>query len=57
MSSRRKAVKARAKKRKFLREVIKNYDDKLDPVDGIEGVPNSELERKKAYYENQLKRL
>lgn len=57
MSSRRKAVRARAKKRKFLKEVIKKYDDMLDPVDGVEVVSNSEIERKKAYYENQLKRL
>lgn len=50
-------MKARAKKRKFLRQVISNYEDKLDPVDGIEGVPHSDLERKKSYYEKQLRRL
>lgn len=50
-------MRARAKKRKFLKEVIKKYDDMLDPVDGVEVVSNSEIERKKAYYENQLKRL
>jgi len=37
--------------------VIQNYNDKLDPVDGICRVSKSELERKKAYYEKQLSRL
>ncbi len=57
MSSKKKAVKARQQRRKFLKKVIKNYEDKLDPVDGICGVSKSDLERKKAYHENQLHRL
>jgi len=50
-------AKQKRERRKFLKKVIKNYEDKLDPVDGICGVSKSDLERKKSYYEKQLKRL
>lgn len=53
----KKQVKQRSKRRKFLKQVIQNYEDKMDPDHGIEGVPRGELERKKAYYEKQLARL
>lgn len=57
MSSRRKAVKARKQRRKFLKIVIKNYEDQLAITDKRWDVPRSDLERKKSYYENQLHRL
>ena len=57
MSSRRKAVKARVQRRRFLKKVIKKYEDQLAITDKRWEIPRSDLERKKDYYENQLARL
>jgi hypothetical protein len=46
--SKRKAMKAKTKRRKFLKEVIKNI---------ISGDRTDDDARKLDYYENQLKRL